>query len=158
MRHLQIPPAVYEERKKRYEKRISAMLDYVSSDTVCRSRMLLHYFGEKNGHDCGQCDTCISLRNKKTSDHLSEKELSEKILQALSDKQQTPATLAEQIPADKNMFIDVLHGLLDEGKVIAVNGMLQIKNNSLLLPLEKNALPLKGTSLISHAHLFLFNF
>lgn len=25
------------------------------------------------------------------------------------------------------MLIDVLHGLLDEGKVIAVNGMLQIK-------------------------------
>lgn len=57
----------------------------------------------------------------------SEKELSEKILQALSDKQQTPATLAEQIPDDKNMLIDVLHELLDEGKVIAVNGMIQIK-------------------------------
>ena len=60
MRHLQIPPTVYEERKERYEKRISAMLDYVSSDTVCRSRMLLHYFGEKNEHNCGQCDTCIN--------------------------------------------------------------------------------------------------
>ena len=67
------------------------------------------------------------LKNKKPSGHLSEKEFSEKILQALSDKQQTPATLAEQIPDDKNMLIDVLHELLDEGKVIAVNGMLQIK-------------------------------
>lgn len=127
MRHLQIPSTVYEERKERYEKRISAMLDYVSSDTVCRSRMLLHYFGEKNEHNCGQCDTCINLKNKKPSGHLSEKELSEKILQALSDKPQTPATLAEQIADAKNMLIDVLHGLLDEGKVIAVNGMLQIK-------------------------------
>ena len=35
------------------------------------------------------------------------------------------------------MLIDVLHELLDEGKVIAVNGMLQIKNNSLLLPVGK---------------------
>lgn len=101
MRHLQIPSTVYEERKERYEKRISAMLDYVSSDTVCRSRMLLHYFGEKNEHNCGQCDTCINLKNKKPSGHLSEKELSEKILQALSDKRQTPATLAEQIADDK---------------------------------------------------------
>lgn len=78
MRHLQIPPTVYEERKERYEKRISAMLDYVSSDTVCRSRMLLHYFGEKNEHNCGQCDTCINLKNKKPSGHLSEKEFSER--------------------------------------------------------------------------------
>ena len=127
LRFVHIPPSVYEERKARYEARIKAMEEYVTSENVCRSRMLLRYFGEKNEHNCGQCDTCINLKNKKPSGHLSEKELSEKILQALSDKQQTPATLAEQIPDDKNMLIDVLHELLDEGKVIAVNGMLQIK-------------------------------
>lgn len=90
MRHLQISPAVYEERKERYEKRISAMLDYVSSDTVCRSRMLLHYFGEKNEHNCGQCDTCINLKNKKPSGHLSEKELSERFFKPylINDKLQ----------------------------------------------------------------------
>ena len=76
----------------------------------------------KMGYVTGK--TIKELRERRK---LTQKELSEKILQALSDKQQTPATLAEQIPADKNMFIDVLHGLLDEGKVIAVNGMLQIK-------------------------------
>ena len=127
LRFVHIPPSVYEERKARYEARIKAMEEYVTSENVCRSRMLLRYFGEKNEHNCGQCDTCINLKNKKPSGHLSEKEFSEKILQALSDKQQTPATLAEQIPDDKNMLIDVLHELLDEGKVIAVNGMLQIK-------------------------------
>ena len=127
LRFVHIPPSVYEERKARYEARIKAMEEYVTSENVCRSRMLLRYFGEKNEHNCGQCDTCINLKNKKPSGHLSEKELSEKILQALSDKPQTPATLAEQIPDDKNMLIDVLHELLDEGKVIAVNGMLQIK-------------------------------
>lgn len=126
-RHLQISSAVYEERKERYEKRINAMLDYVTNDTVCRSRILLHYFGEQNEHDCGQCDTCISLRNKKTSGFLSDKELAEKILQALSNGEMTPVALAEQMPDNKNMLIDVLHQLLDEGKVIAVNGMLQIK-------------------------------
>lgn len=65
IRHLYIPPTVYEERKARYETCINAILDYATNDTVCRSRMLLHYFGEKNEHDCGICDTCISLRNKK---------------------------------------------------------------------------------------------
>ena len=139
MRHLQIPSTVYEERKERYEKRISAMLDYVSSDTVCRSRMLLHYFGEKNEHNCGQCDTCINLKNKKPSGHLSEKELSEKILQALSDKTTKLQPLwTEQIADDKNMLIDVLHGLLDEGKVnCCQRNASNQKNNSLLLPLGK---------------------
>lgn len=126
-RHLQIPPAVYEDRKGRYEKRISAMLDYADNGTVCRSRILLRYFGEKNEHNCGQCDTCIRLRNTKGSDHLSAKEISGRILQLLSGQEMTPADLSRQLPVDKDALVDVLHRLLDEGNIIAVNGMLQIR-------------------------------
>ena len=54
LRFLHIPPIVYEERKARYEARIKAMEEYVTTENVCRSRMLLHYFGEKNEHNCGQ--------------------------------------------------------------------------------------------------------
>ena len=57
---LVIPPSVYEERKKAYESRIGAMIEYATSTNKCRSRMLLYYFGEKNEHDCGQCDVCLS--------------------------------------------------------------------------------------------------
>lgn len=125
--HLQILPSVYEERKERYEKRIEAMLDYVTNDTVCRSRMLLHYFGESNEHNCGECDTCIRLRNQKNSDRTSIKELAEQILQTLSGQTMTPTALAEHIPVEKEDLTEALHRLLDENKVIAVNGMLQIK-------------------------------
>ncbi|WP_297328933.1 ATP-dependent DNA helicase RecQ [uncultured Bacteroides sp.] len=125
--HLQILPSVYEERKERYEKRIEAMLDYVTNDTVCRSRMLLHYFGESNEHNCGECDTCIRLRNQKNSDRTSTKELAEQILQTLSGQTMTPTALAEHIPVEKEDLTEALHRLLDENKVIAVNGMLQIK-------------------------------
>ena len=62
LRFVHIPPSVYEERKVRYEARIKAMEEYVTSEDVCRSRMLLRYFGEKNEHNCGQCDVCISHR------------------------------------------------------------------------------------------------
>ena len=62
LRFLHIPPIVYEERKARYEARIKAMEEYVTTENVCRSRMLLHYFGEKNEHNCGQCDVCLSNR------------------------------------------------------------------------------------------------
>ena len=62
---IHISPEVYEHRKARYETRINAMLDYVTNDTVCRSRMLLDYFGERIEHNCGQCDTCISLRSNR---------------------------------------------------------------------------------------------
>lgn len=50
---------VYEDRKESYRRRIEAMIEYVESENKCRSRMLLHYFGEKNEHNCGQCDVCL---------------------------------------------------------------------------------------------------
>lgn len=127
MRHLQIPRSVYEERKERYEKRISAILDYVTNDTVCRSRMLLRYFGEKNEHNCGQCDTCIGLRNKEVSEQLSPEELTKKILHVLSQEKMSPPILAEHLSIEKETLINLLHELLEKGQVIAVNGMLQIK-------------------------------
>lgn len=128
-KYINIPPSVYEKRKERYEMRIGAMLDYVTNDTVCRSRMLLRYFGEKNGHQCGLCDTCIKLRNKKKSisDKLSEKEISKSIYLILSEQPMTPATLLENLLIDKELLTKTIHQLLNEGKIIAVNGMLQIK-------------------------------
>ncbi|MBR5803599.1 MAG: RecQ family ATP-dependent DNA helicase [Bacteroidaceae bacterium] len=57
---LVIPKSVYEERKSAYESRIGAMIEYATSTNKCRSRLLLYYFGEKNEHDCGQCDVCLS--------------------------------------------------------------------------------------------------
>ena len=74
LRFLHIPPSVYEERKARYEARIKAMEEYVTTENICRSRMLLRYFGEKNEHNCGQCDVCLS---KRATDNLSEKSYEE---------------------------------------------------------------------------------
>lgn len=125
---IHISPEVYEHRKARYETRINAMLDYVTNDTVCRSRMLLDYFGERNEHDCGQCDTCISLRSKPgASEQPDRKTLCAKVCGILSRESLTPAGLLKQLPMDKELLTEILHRLLDEGKIIAVDGILQIK-------------------------------
>lgn len=125
---IHISPEIYETRKARHEARINAMLDYVTNDTVCRSRMLLDYFGERNEHNCGQCDTCIALRNHPAATGKPEREeLCTKIRELLSDTPLTPAGLLEQLPTDQELLTDVLHRLLDEGTIIAVDGMLQIR-------------------------------
>ena len=125
---IHIPPEVYEHRKARYETRINAMLDYVTNDTVCRSRMLLDYFGERNEHNCGQCDTCISLRSKsKVSEQPDRETLCAKVCGILSRESLTPASLLKQLPMDKELLTEILHRLSDEGKIIAVDGILQIR-------------------------------
>lgn len=124
---IHISPEIYEERKARYETRINAMLEYVANDTLCRSRMLLDYFGEKNEHNCGQCDTCIGLRKQTATCQPDREELYEKIHEILSGAPQTPAGLLKQLPIEKELLNEALHRLLDEGKIIVVDGILQIK-------------------------------
>ena len=125
---IHISPEVYEHRKARYETRINAMLDYVTNNTVCRSRMLLDYFGERNEHNCGQCDACISLRSKsKVSEQPDRETLCAKVCGILSRESLTPAGLLKQLPMDKELLTEILHRLSDEGKIIAVDGILQIR-------------------------------
>ena len=123
---LNIPPAVYEERKARCEQRIKAMLEYVTNDTSCRSRMLLHYFGEQNEHDCGQCDTCLRLRHKATTDRTAD-DLSEKILHCLDGHPLTPAALAERLLVEKDLLTETLRRMMDDKQIFARHGMLQIR-------------------------------
>ena len=126
LRFLHIPASVYEERKARYEARIKAMEEYVTTENVCRSRMLLRYFGEKNEHNCGQCDVCLS---KRTTDNLSEKsyeEVKRQILDLLSHSPLTPAETADQIKAEKEDIGQVIRYLLDEGELKMQDGMLHI--------------------------------
>ena len=59
-----LSPQVYEERRTHYEQRVGAMLQYAQGD-CCRSRILLHYFGEESSEDCGICDVCT--RHEKES-------------------------------------------------------------------------------------------
>jgi len=58
-RHLVFPHDVYDDLKARYTQRIEKMIEYATSHLVCRSRLLLRYFGETRSDDCGMCDVCL---------------------------------------------------------------------------------------------------
>lgn len=125
-RHLHIPQSVYEERKERYKARIKAMVEYVTADNACRSRMLLRYFGEKNHHNCGQCDVCRSQELSPELPSNKFEELKEQLLQLLKEGPLTPAEIAERIDNDKEELTRVLRFLLDEGELSLENGMIRL--------------------------------
>ena len=128
LRFVHIPPSVYEERKARYEARIKAMEEYVTSENVCRSRMLLRYFGEKNEHNCGQCDVCLSHRatDALTENSFDFEELKKKISELLTQKPLTPVEIADKIEAEKESISEVIQYLLEEGEWKMQNGMIHI--------------------------------
>ena len=127
---LRIPPSAYEERKQRYEERIRAILDYAENDTVCRSRRLLRYFGEKNEHSCGQCDVCLSSRSRHGGQASAEAAIRQRILQAVAARPLTPAQMLEAVAVDKEMLADILHDLLDERCLVSENGLLKLREGT----------------------------
>ncbi|KKB51302.1 RecQ family ATP-dependent DNA helicase [Parabacteroides sp. HGS0025] len=69
LKYLSIPRSAYEERKERFENRMNRVIEYINEDRVCRSRMLISYFGEKGISDCGCCDICLAKNDSGLNNH-----------------------------------------------------------------------------------------
>ena len=118
---------VYEDRKASYIRRIEAMLEYATNGEHCRSRMLLRYFGEKNEHNCGQCDICLHRRAAEPSQNEFES-VSRQLEETLSQSP-SPLTLQELvqrtgIPEDR--LLQVVNHLLAEEKLVQRHGKLSL--------------------------------
>ena len=122
--HICLMPNIYEERKQQFTDRIYAMIDYATSDHVCRSRQLLRYFGEENEHDCHQCDVCLSHRAEGMVSESRFNNATEQILKLLDDHQ--PHAITElrdiQLPTDK--LDAALEYLLKEEYIRQEDGLL----------------------------------
>ena len=126
-RSLHIPSSVYEEQKTRYEARIKAMEEYVTTDYVCRSRMLLRYFGERNDHDCGQCDVCMARRQKEEPSSSDFETIKAQLLQIVADKAPlAPADLYFVMDVPREKLGKVLRYLLDNEVVLMRDGLLSL--------------------------------
>ena len=88
-----IPSEAHDELKARYAERIGAIIQYMNNDGVCRSRQLLHYFGETRSRNCGKCDVCQSDHRRSALQTECTTTPTEAILQLLSDGK--PHTLDE---------------------------------------------------------------
>lgn len=120
-----ISPEIYEKRKESYAYRIKAMIDYATAEEKCRSRMLLHYFGEKNEHNCGQCDVC--LKKHESGIKLGEfQELKERILEVLKEGPLSSVELCEKLKVSATQISPIVSFLISEEIIYLRNGILSI--------------------------------
>lgn len=123
-KYVAIPRTVYEDRKDRLEKRIEAMLGYVSSESECRSRMLLSYFGEKDADWCGTCDVCLA-KNETGLSHHRFVQIETEIFKILSKDKMPFKILTDQLSSSAEDSIRVIRFLLDRGKLIQLDDMIR---------------------------------
>ena len=120
---LHLSKEVYEDRKESYVTRIKAMIEYASSEENCRSRMLLRYFGEKNEHNCMQCDVCLQKHDTGLKEGEFQ-ELKEQILNRLNTSPCPAAELVSISNTDKEKLNIVVSFLLAEEIISLKDGIL----------------------------------
>ena len=111
-KYVLIPKAIYEDLRQRMTDRIEATINYAYSDTGCRERMLLGYFGERRADACGQCDLCIDMR--KREDH-APGDVQQGILYMAGLRPRRLEDFLSTLSFPRDEVISMLSFLVDEG-------------------------------------------
>lgn len=127
---LSISAENYAQLKERAKKRIEWVVHYTESRHLCRSRILLSYFGESNANDCGQCDVCIE---KKKSGLTLQKfeEIYQNIKSLLASINVTPSELKAHLSNySESDYLKVLQYMVEQSQIKLNNeGKYQLNNN-----------------------------
>lgn len=115
---------VYEDRKESYVQRINAMIEYAESENRCRSRMLLRYFGEKNEHNCGQCDICLQQHQSGLKSGEFEA-ISQQLQALLKENPLSLQEIKEKMQVPENHLMKVVSYLVSEEIIRQENGYLK---------------------------------
>ena len=118
-KNVNLDPKRYGMLKDSFLERMQKMIDYISEETVCRSRYLLEYFGQTESEDCGTCDVCRAKPKAARSEDLAalissfiNDEMSG--IYAIDDVLRRFSSPGQLAPED---CVAILRRLIDEGKV-----------------------------------------
>ena len=114
---LQLNEVKWEKRKEYEKNKLKRISDYINTKKTCRSKMLLHYFGEENSEKCGVCDVCVLEKRK----NIKDKEflrISNKIKEYLQEKEHSLEEICTLLPnTNEQGIINILNFLFDNDKV-----------------------------------------
>jgi ATP-dependent DNA helicase RecQ len=106
----------FQIRKERFITRIESAINYATSETKCRSEILLSYFGDKEAYRCGQCDVCVT-RNKLELSKLEFDVILNHVKDSLKKEPVKIDKLVDLVPYDETKVIKAVQWLLDTNKI-----------------------------------------
>ncbi len=117
----------YDDRRDRYITRVKNVLDYAQDENICRSQILLSYFGEKDTKTCGKCDICLKKKETNLSNEDFEN-IRKEIFNHLSSNNLTVNSLTKKIPFKEPKVLQVIRFMMDNEQIDEDNTMkLRIK-------------------------------
>jgi ATP-dependent DNA helicase RecQ len=119
----------WEERKKYEQEKLNKITNYIIDKDSCRSRLLLHYFGETESNQCGKCDYCINEKRQKIKES-EYKEITNKLEIFLKDKELTIEEICVLMPNyNEHQLISIIQYLFDNEIVGKFGNKYQWKSN-----------------------------
>lgn len=103
-----------EARRALIFNKMKAMISFVETRLRCRMQLIQDYFDEHTEITCGICDVCIEKRKK--DNVLAFERLRQEVLTVMKKNTMSVEQLENQIaPGDRELFVDVVRELVDEG-------------------------------------------
>ncbi|MDB4334881.1 RecQ family ATP-dependent DNA helicase [bacterium] len=115
IKYIKLLKEVYQDRKEQYQKRIEEVIHYGETSHICRSKLLVTYFGQKQENGCGICDVCLAKKKKNLSGDKSDK-IEKQILEFLMEPKTTDQIL-NHIKTNEDNALKIINWLADNGVI-----------------------------------------
>jgi ATP-dependent DNA helicase RecQ len=116
-RDISLSKTFYTQRKKEAFSKLESMINYASSETECRSRLLVGYFGEKKSKNCDVCDVCLKRKRGEISGHKLD-EIEKAIIAYLSNGPKTVTQIVSGLCRYKeNDVLAIIRWLIEESLI-----------------------------------------
>lgn len=106
----------YSARKERYVSRVKSMIAYASEVNICRSLMLLNYFGEKDGKECGHCDVCLAKKRRELG-HEEFQVIKNELIFLLNNNKLVLNEILRKTKHKEQKVLEVIRFLMDDGLI-----------------------------------------
>lgn len=108
-----------ENQNRQKVAQFESVLNYINEKTVCKSKLILSYFGETTDTECGICTYCISKKSRLNDTSL----ISEKIIGLLKMQDMNSREIQKLTKNAEDDIIFALQNLLE-------NNMISIRSNN----------------------------
>lgn len=118
---IKLDKSVYQERKDNLSDKINSVIKYAEDDSVCRSKLLLEYFGQSYAPECGQCDIC----KESERDGLGKKEFKEiyeELIVILGKESKVVDDIIKESKHSEEKVLEVVRFLIDNEEVESLDG------------------------------------
>jgi ATP-dependent DNA helicase RecQ len=103
-----------ENQNQLKKEKLKSVLHYISEQRVCKSKLILNYFGEKTNDDCGICSYCIAKKSIKTDIA----KLPKKIISLLKTEALNSREIENRTKSTTNEVIFAIQQLLENKSII----------------------------------------